>query len=97
MTYIYLIRATREGFRDEMLPEEQEAMRVHFEYLKKLFDEGSLTLAGPCLDRAFGLAIYEAESDEEANRIAESDPAVRSGVMAVEVHPYKLSLWRPPA
>ena len=64
---------------------------------KKLFDEGSLTLAGPCLDRAFGLAIYEAESDEEANRIAESDPAVRSGVMAVEVHPYRLSLWRPPA
>ena len=94
MTYVYLIRATREGFRDELLPEEVEAMRAHFLYLKRLFNEGSLLLAGPCLDRAFGLAIFEAASDEEAMRIANEDPAVQSGVMSVEVHPYKVSLLK---
>jgi uncharacterized protein len=90
--YLYLIRATRPGFLTEATPEEEEIMRRHFEYLKRLLQEGILIMAGPCLDRALGIAIYRAENDAAARLIAQEDPSVKAGIMSVEVHPYRISL-----
>lgn len=53
-TFIGLIRPTRPGFVEQMLPEE-EAMQAHAAYLRQLLSEKTLFLAGPCLDRVFGL------------------------------------------
>lgn len=92
--YVYQIRAARPGFDQGLTPEESRVMSVHFEYLARLLTEGKLVMAGPCLDYAFGLAILETESEDEAHRLMEADPAVAGGVMLAEFHPFKLSLVR---
>ena len=93
--YVYQIRATRPGFdKGGPNPHEAEVMSVHFEYLNQLFTEGKLVMAGPCLDFAFGLAILETETEEEARRIMQNDPAVVRGVMRAEFHPIRLSFLR---
>jgi uncharacterized protein YciI len=93
-TYIYLIRATRPGFADGSTPEEDAAMSEHFAYLKGLLADGRLILAGPCLDTAFGVVIFDAETEEEARSMMETDPSVRAGVMSAELHPFRASLLR---
>lgn len=90
--YVYLIRATRPGFAEGSTPEEDAAMSAHFQYLKGLLAEGTLILAGPCLDTAFGVVIFRAQSLEDARRIMESDPSVMSGVMGAELHEFRVSL-----
>ena len=69
-------------------------MERHFNYLKKLKEEKTLILAGPCLDAAFGVEIFEAESEEAARRIMENDPAVKEKIMTFEPHQFRVSLLR---
>jgi uncharacterized protein len=92
-TFIYMIRPTRPGFVEEMLPEEEEAMRAHSAYLDRLVEETKFYLIGPCLDRAFGVSIFEAESLEVACEMVAHDPAVERGVVSAEVHPFHISYW----
>ena len=92
--FIYLIRPVRPGFLEEVTPKEEEIMGRHFNYLKELTEKKEAILAGPCLDRVFGICIFEAESEKEARRIMEADPAVREKVMTAELHPFKISLRR---
>ncbi len=90
--YIYQIRPVRPDFNDRSTAEDDKIMADHFQYLTKLLNDGKLLLAGPCLDAAFGIAIYKAESDSEAKDIMENDPSVVSGIMTAEYHPFKISL-----
>jgi uncharacterized protein YciI len=77
-----------------MNEQEERAMSEHFAYLKSLLSEGRLFLAGPCLDTSFGIVIFEAENDEDANRIMLGDPALRAGVVSAELHQFRISLLR---
>ena len=95
-TFIGLIRPTRPGFVEQMLPEEVVAMEAHAAYLQQLLSEKTLILAGPCLDRVFGCLIFEAESLEAAHQIMAHDPTVERGVMTAEVHPFHISFLRQP-
>jgi uncharacterized protein YciI len=90
--YIYMVRPTRPGFVTDPTPEEMDTVSRHFLYLKSLVDEKKALVAGPCLDAAFGICIYEAETDEEARHIMESDPAVIEGVFSAEMHEFRVSL-----
>lgn len=92
-TFICQIRATRPGFAEEMLPEEIEAMQAHSAYLDRLVTETKFYLIGPCLDRAFGISVFEAASLEEAREIMAHDPSVERGVMSFEVHPFRISYF----
>jgi uncharacterized protein len=77
-----------------MMPEEAAAMQAHFAYLQQLSSEATFYLIGPCLDRTFGIAIFEAESLESAYQMMEHDPAVESGVATAEMHPFHISFLR---
>jgi uncharacterized protein len=94
--FLYLLRPTRPEFMTEVTPEEEEIMGRHFEYLQKLLHDGILIMAGPCLDRAFGLVLYRAENEAVARLLAQNDPSVKAGIMTVEVHPYRISMWKNP-
>ncbi len=97
LTFVCLIRSTRPDFTIEsMTPEEREAMREHAAYHQRLRDAKKLILSGPCLDGAFGLSLFEAESAEEARQIIEQDPAVSSGAMLPEWHQFALGRIRVP-
>lgn len=95
-TFICTIRPTRPGFVEQMLPEEEEAMQAHSAYLDRLVKETTFYLIGPCLDRTFGVSIFEAESLEAARQMMEHDPSVERGVMTYEVHPFHISYWHQP-
>ncbi|MBN8585484.1 MAG: hypothetical protein J0M37_10335 [Ignavibacteria bacterium] len=94
MQFIYFIRPHKENFAETMTEEEGNIMGVHFEYLKDLLDKGKLILAGPETTGKFGIAVIEAESEDEASNIMMNDPAVKSGIVSPELYPYRVSLIR---
>lgn len=70
---------------------------AHLEHLGTYDRQGRVRLAGPLTDGAGSLIVLEAESLEEARRIADADPYVTGGVFsAVEIHPF-LQVLPPPA
>ena len=90
--YIYLIHPLRKEFFRSPTPLEVQVMEAHFEYLKQSITDGTLVLAGPCLDETFGVVVVRAENDEKARAFLLADPAVKSNVMTAELHPLKISL-----
>jgi uncharacterized protein len=47
-------------------------------------------ITGACLDGAFGMVMYKAESEEIAIGMFENDPLVKSGITNTEFHPFKV-------
>lgn len=91
-TFIYVLKLIRPEPVDNMSPQEEEIINEHFEHLKRGLNEGTLILAGPCLDRAFGIVIFRSPSQKEAETFMNSDPAVIKGLMTAELHPFRISL-----
>lgn len=76
---------------------EEQIVEEHFKNLEKLLSEQKLLLAGKTegLDEnTFGIVILETESEEEARKIMEDDPAVKKGIMKARLHPYRIALMR---
>ena len=91
-TYVYLLRPVTRGILDHMNPEREALMDQHFTRLQQILSSGRLLLAGPCEDEAFGLVVFRAQSMDDAQRFMNDDPAVRSGLMTAELHPFRVSL-----
>ena len=64
----------------------QEIQRGHLAHLKKLTDEGKIVVAGPFGDqpdpKLRGMCVYRTGL-EETRKLAEADPAVKAGRLAV--------------
>jgi uncharacterized protein YciI len=95
--FLYRIQPTRIGMLTEG-PSEQESRIVgeHFNYLKELTDAGTVLMAGRTLiadERTFGIVVFIAESEANAEELVRNDPAVRHGVMRAELFPYSVALW----
>lgn len=79
-------------------PTEDEAKIVteHFNYLSALTASGQVLMAGRTLvedERAFGIVIFTAQSEDEAAKLVADDPAVLQGVMSAELLPFEVALW----
>ena len=72
--------------------EAAELLPQHLAYLREQSDAGRYIVAGPVLDESdlAGLLLISAESIEAAVTLAQNDPGVRAGRLAVEVHPVLL-------
>jgi uncharacterized protein YciI len=92
--FLYLISPKNDWTNGEMSEEEGRLMGEHFMYLKGKFDEGKVLLVGPCEDRSRGVGILEADSLEEAEAIGFNDPAVKAGIVNLELKPMRISLLR---
>jgi len=90
--YLYLIHPYRHGFFDTPTPEEEAILDEHFTYLKKAAETGTVLLAGPCMDDTFGLVVFRAENDDDANAFMFDDPSVKKNVMVAELHPIHISI-----
>ena len=66
--------------------------RDHLKYIRRMIEEKKYMFAGPLLDGGDkqGIAVVAAASEQAARRIAEGDPAIAAGHMAVEMHPAML-------
>ncbi len=94
--YLYRIQPTRPAMLTEGPTQaEAEIVSHHFNYLRNLTDQGILLLAGRTLntdESSFGIVIFRAVSDEDAEAIMRADPAVQQGVMRAELFPYRIAL-----
>jgi uncharacterized protein YciI len=91
-TFTYVLRIIRQDSFGRFTPKEEKAINEHFDYLKEKRDEGKLILAGRCQQGEFGIVIFHASSDEEAESFVNNDPAVKGRVMSAEVHPFLVAL-----
>lgn len=94
--FAYLLRPLRPRMLADG-PTEDEARLVgeHFAYLQGLLAAGSLKLAGRASDageRTFGIVVFEAVDSAAAAALMAADPAVRGGVMAAELFPFRIAL-----
>ena len=70
--------------------ETKKVQAAHLANIQKLVDEGKMILAGPFLDEweVRGIFVYKVDSMEEAIELTKLDPAVLSGRLSLEVHPW---------
>ena len=67
----------------------EELQRQHIAHLERMHAAGSLLVAGPFGDQEDemlrGLCLYRVESVDQARELAEQDPSVRAGRLALDV------------
>lgn len=99
--YVVLLRLRHDLFlrwKDSgKWPDDKEAnaaLAAHGEYWAKQLAEGRAILAGG-MDGDYwdnvALIVFEAESEEQAQRIAKADPAVKAYVFQAQVRPFGVS------
>lgn len=96
--YLYLLRAERpEMLTDGPTADESAVLETHAAYLHGLAEKGTVVLFGRTQEAkpsAFGLVVFQAESEEAARAVMDGDPAVGEGVMRAELFPYRIAGMR---
>lgn len=78
---------------DKKSEDDEERMRIqeaHLEHMSRLAEQDKICISGPFGDDTDlrGIVIYSAKSMEEARSFADSDPAVKAGILKIEIHPW---------
>ena len=74
---------------------ERAAFDAHAAWLRRLLADGLLIAAGPCLGQVnTGIAIFEAASEGEAQRIVADEPVTSGGYMRGDLRPFRLGILR---
>ena len=70
--------------------EASRLQRAHLDNITRMAREGKLILAGPFLDSTElrGIYVFNVSDIEEAEELTRSDPAIKAGVLAMELHPW---------
>lgn len=92
--FVYIAKPVKENFEKTATDEDNKIVGEHFLYLKNLLEEKKLILAGPQVNAKFGIVVFEAASEEEAEHIMQNDPAVMNRVFTAELFPFRVSLLR---
>ena len=74
---------------------DKAAVDRHFSRLKNISKSDQLILAGRTQepgDKTFGIVIFQAADETAARIFMETDPAVVTGVMTAEIHPFKVAV-----
>lgn len=90
--YLIMYHPPRDGFAENATPEETSEVMKHFKYLKQLHAEKVVLIAGKIEDARFGITLLETETEQEAQKIMNGDPAVKSKVFTAELLPFSLAL-----
>ena len=92
--FVYIYKPIKENFNQTATEEENKIISEHFVYLKNLLEKKILILAGPELNAKFGIAVLETNTEAEAIKIMENDPAIINKVFTAELFPFRVSLLR---
>lgn len=91
MTTAYLGLLTRGAkWTPEKTPATEELQKAHIANIIRLADMKKLVVAGPFGDNGTlrGIFVFKVGSLEEAKELAGTDPAVKAGRLAIEMHPW---------
>jgi uncharacterized protein len=69
-----------------------EFRQQHLDFLERTLAEGRIFARGRFPDGSGGLTIFEAETLEDAQKLAEADPYVREGGRHLEIHEWAMKL-----
>ena len=94
MSWLVILRPTREEMAFEPTEDEQQIVSDHYEYLVRLRDEGKLVVAGPSIvaGDTFGIGVLTVDGEDEARAIVDADPAVGRGAMTAEIRPLRIAV-----
>jgi len=89
-TYYFGVLMRGPSFSREESPERTKTQEGHMAHLNAMWKAGKLVLAGPLGDDGDwrGVLIYRTKTLEEAQRLANDDPAVKAGRLVVTMHPW---------
>lgn len=75
---------------------EQDGVREHVDHYRRWLAEGKLALGGPHLDAQGGGMMIPAAgvAEAEIRHFAQADPAVKSGLLVVEIRPWLIGMSR---
>jgi len=64
--------------------------KAHMANITRLADEGKLVIAGPFMDNTDlkGIYIFDVKTIQEAQKLCETDPAIKAGSLMMELHPW---------
>ena len=73
---------------------EQAGLEGHVAHYRELLAQGKLAMGGPFMDdRSGGMMIPVASmTEEEVRDYAEADPAVKAGLLEVEIRPWMAAM-----
>lgn len=76
--------------RNRTKQEAEELQRAHMDNIIRMAEEGVLVLAGPFLDdtEIRGIYVFNVTTVEEAEKLTNTDPAVKAGSLVMELHPW---------
>lgn len=87
----YVMALLKEGpNRTQDSSETARIMDAHLKNISHMANEGKLIVAGPFLDDSDlkGIYIFDVPTIEEARKLTETDPAIKSGRLIMELHPW---------
>jgi uncharacterized protein len=86
----------RPDFRETMTDAEKAVMDEHVGYWQGLADKRTAVVFGPVDDPngGWGVAVIEADGEEEANAIRTADPVVVNGLGPVDIYPMVTAITR---
>jgi uncharacterized protein YciI len=84
----FLVRGAK--WTPDKTPETEAIQKAHLANIGKLADMKKLVVAGPFGDDGTlrGIFVFRVNSLEEARSLAETDPAVQAGRLALQIHPW---------
>ena len=91
MTTAYLGFLTRGAkWTPEQTPATAELQKAHLANINRLAKMKKLVVAGPFGDNTTlrGIFVFKVASIDEAKALADTDPAVQAGRLAIEMHPW---------
>lgn len=62
----------------------------HLIWMKQQHDGGRILFSGPTSDRKFGIYVIKAESRQQAEQIAASDPYTAAGLCAFDLYEWEV-------
>ncbi len=94
--FLYVLIRPRPAFPADITGPEAAIMGKHVEYWRGLLEQGRTVAFGPVSDLADagGIAIVEAETEDDVRRLGEADPAVTTGLTTFRVSPMPGALVR---
>ena len=89
-TYYFGVLMKGPKWTAEATPERAKIQEGHMQHLEAMWKAGKLVLAGPLADDGDwrGVLIYRTKTLDEAQRLADDDPAVKAGRLVVTMHPW---------
>lgn len=98
-TFVLRLQAPRPDFALTMTDAERAVMQQHAAYWAPKVDAGDMVVFGPVLDDtgSWGLAVVEADDEEELRGFAAEDPVITTGTAAFTIGHMLAGFVRPRA